>query len=193
MGYQATEDRPIMDQVAEESEAMFESMGNPYVSQAGISEHSYSEDKSSLSEIFKSIHEGTHILVDSREKEAMLSREMCTSLVSYTKWLGTSLELTPKSIPEFNSAKRIYLSPEGKLMITEEDKVRSKPLEAYSPETVMAVVLEVLPQLGSVINSRVQKLNERISLFNKISQELSDLPTDEEEPEEKPFHEQSLI
>jgi len=186
MGYKATEDKPIMDQVAEESEATFESMANPYVSQAGISEASYSEDKSPLSEIFKEIHEGTQILVDSREKEASLSRDMCTTLVSYTKWLGTSLELAPKSIPHFDSAKSIILSPEGKLMITEENKVRSKPLEAYPPEIVMAVVLEVLPQLGSIINSRVQKLNERISLFNKISQELSGLPTDEREPEERP-------
>jgi len=165
------------DQVGEETSATFKPTEEPSLSEAERAGETLSEPEPALPELFQSIHEGAQMLVDSREKDSMLSRELCASLVAYTKWLGSSLELAPESIPELYGAERISLSTEGELVVTMESNVSSKPLEEYPSEVVMTVVLDALPQLQSAIRGQVQRLDERISLFDRITRELRDLPT----------------
>jgi len=142
------------------------------------SEERLKEMEPALSELLQSISEGAQELAESRAEDRRHSRELCTALAAYTGWLDVTLELPPEAIPEFYNAEKMFLSPQGNLVVVDrQGKVESKPLEEYPTEIVLTVVWNALPRLRTKISKHTRRLGERIRLLDMISRELRDLPT----------------
>ena len=144
------------------------------------------EMEPALFELFQSMREGAQILIESRAEDTRRSRELCDALNAYTEWLDLTLELPPKTIPEFYNVEKMFLSPTGLLVVVDgQGRIRSKALKEYPTEIVLTVVWNALPRLQSKINAYAKRLGERIDLLDRISSELrSLLPSAEETPEE---------
>lgn len=152
-------------------------MGSPQHGGAESYELRLKEMESTLSELLQSIREGAQMLVESRARDARLSRELCAALAAYIGWLDIDLELKPEAIPQFNDAGQVSLNPHGHLVVVDgRGRVSSRPLEEYPTEVVLTVFWNALSQLPSEIQKYVRRLGERIDLLDRISRELKGLP-----------------
>jgi len=140
-----------------------------------------------LSELLQSIREGAQTLVESRAEDARLSRELCAALAAYTGGLEITLEIPPEAIPQFHDAEKMFLSPEGHLVVVDrQGRVSSKALEEFPTEMVLTVVWNALPQLKSKIAGFTERLARRIDILERIGHEFRGLPTQMEKPGEEP-------
>lgn len=141
------------------------------------------EMEPALSELLQSMREGAQALVESRAEDTRLSRELCAALAAYTSWLDVTLEIPPEAIPKFYNAEKMFLSPQGRLVVVDrQGRVNSQALEEYPTEIVLTVVWNTLPKLQSKMERYADRLSERIELLGRISQELKSLPPSAEEP-----------
>lgn len=140
------------------------------------------EIEPALSDLIPSIQESAQTLTASIAEYTRLSRELCKALTAYTDWLGITLEIPPEEIPRFNDVEKMFLSPQGHLVVVDKrGRVDSKALEEYPTEVVLTVVLNALPELKSKMDGYAQRLSERIDLLERISRELRSIPIYAEE------------
>ena len=61
------------------------------------------------------------------------------------------------------------------ILINDQNEVRSKALEDYPPQVVFNVVSFVVPELSRSLTSYRKRISLRISLFDRVNQELRNL------------------
>lgn len=179
-----TEERPMEDQTVKGSSVTLD-FENLQLSAESL-EGRLKDMKPALSKLLQSMRDGARGLAESRAEDARLSRELCGALSAYTSWLDVALEIPPETIPTLHNAERMFLSPQGDLVVVDgRGKVNSQALAEYPTEIVLTVVCNALPKLQSKIDSYSHRLTERIELLGRVNEDLRSLPTFAEEKPKK--------
>jgi len=178
----------MQDQSGKGSEAMLDFYKDLQLS-GESSGRKLQDMKPSISELLKSIRESAQGLAESRAEDTRLKREICATLTAYTRWLDVTLEIPPEAIPKFYNAVKMFLSPQGDLVVIDgQGRVNSQALEECPTEVVLTVVWHALPKLQSKIDSYSKRLDERIEFLGNINEELKRLPKFGDEPKEESSH-----
>lgn len=140
-------------------------------------ERTKAEIEKRFNELLTTISEETIQLSEFLLEEKKLIRELCMFLRQILKRLNMTFNIPVKAIPELQiTAKKIVLNKEGHLIIMyEKEKVTSKVLEDYSPEIVLTVIWNVIPELEKSIKAYRRKISERVSIFERIKKELKNI------------------
>jgi len=129
-----------------------------------------------FSEAMRVINEETLQLSEFLIEDKKLAKELCRLIRPILKRLDLSFIIQPEAIPIFKETERIILNEAGHLIfVYEKTKVSSKPLEEYSPEIVLIVFLNIIPELGRSMRSYRKTISMRINFFGKIYRELENI------------------
>jgi hypothetical protein len=140
-------------------------------------EKTRAEIEQRFNELLTTISEETIQLSEFLLEERKLIQELCMLLRQILKRLNMTFNIPLKAIPELQmKAKKIVLNKEGHLIVMyEKEKVNSKVLEEYSPEIVLSVIWNVIPELEKSIKTYRRKISERVRIFEKIKKELKNI------------------
>jgi len=139
-------------------------------------EEKHEEIKGKFNEFMKAISEETSQLVEFILEEKKLTNELCSLLTQTLKSLKISFNIAPEYMPKLVGARQIKLNKEGYLTITRDDNnVDSRPLEDYPPDTILAVMMVIIPELEKAIKAYRKNIIQRVSLLEKIKHELKNL------------------
>lgn len=129
-----------------------------------------------MQESLKTINEEALQLSEFVWQENKLIKELCLQLKQVLKQLSMSFGLPPTVFPVNGRTQRIILNEEAHLvLINEKNEVTSKALEDLPPQVIFDVVSLVVPELGKSLTSFRRKICNRVSLFDRVNQELKNL------------------
>jgi hypothetical protein len=133
-------------------------------------------EEQKIHELLKSINEESIQLGKILTDENRLVEEVCSSLMLITRKMGVSFNISPQSIPFKKPPEKVILSKEGRLTLTyEKDVEDSAFLAEYPPETVMATLWAVVPELAKAMGAYRRKVSSRANFFMKVKMELKTL------------------
>jgi hypothetical protein len=153
----------------------------PYRLQNEETDENFEKTKAEIerrfNELLTTISEETLQLSEFLLEEKKLIQELCMFLRHILRRLNMTFNIPLKAIPELQEkAKRIVLNKEGHLIVIyERDKINSKVLEDYSPEIVLSVIWNVIPELERSIKTYRKRISERVSIFERIKKELKNI------------------
>ncbi|HML02028.1 MAG TPA: hypothetical protein VK487_01505 [Candidatus Bathyarchaeia archaeon] len=153
----------------------------PYRLQSEETDENFEKTKAEVekrfNELLTTISEETLQLSEFLLEEKKLVQELCMFLRHILRRLNMTFNIPLKAIPELREkAKRVVLNKEGHLIVMyERDKVNSKVLEDYSPEIVLSVIWNVIPELERSIKTYRKRISERVSIFERIKKELKNI------------------
>jgi hypothetical protein len=153
----------------------------PYRLQSEETDENFEKTKAEIekrfNELLTTISEETLQLSEFLLEEKKLIQELCMFLRHILKRLNMTFNIPLKAIPELQGkAKRIVLNKEGHLIVIyERDKINSKVLEDHSPEIVLSVIWNVIPELERSIKTYRKRISERVSIFERIKKELKNI------------------
>jgi hypothetical protein len=134
------------------------------------------EKEENMQELMRNINEESSRLSEFLATENKLMIEICTSLAQVLKKLSVSFDIPSRDLPLQEKVKKAILNEEGYLrLFSEKGEVNSAFLAEYSPETVMAVLWVVMPELTKAMASQRKKVSKRISLFEAMKKELKNV------------------
>ena len=129
-----------------------------------------------MEESLKILSEETLQLSEFLWQEEKLINELCALLKLVLKQVNVSFNLPANILPHTEKMQRIMLNDEAHLiLINDQNEVRSKALEDYPPQIVFNVISFVVPELGRSLTSFRKRISVRISLFDRVNQELRNL------------------
>ncbi len=129
-----------------------------------------------MQDLLKSINEETLQLSEFLVEESKLVSELCISMKHVLEKLHISFNVPPENIPLHKKVKKLFLNEEGRLIIVDEKgEEQSAFLAEYSPEIVMAVLWDVIPQLAKAIMIYRKKLVSRVNFFANLKKELKSM------------------
>ncbi len=109
-------------------------------------------------------------------EEDKLIKELCSSLKQVLKKLNVSFNIPSKDLPIRAKVKKVILNEECHLIVIyEKGEVHSAFLAEYPRETVMAVLLSIMPELAKVIRLYRKRVSTRTSFFGRIKKELKNV------------------
>jgi hypothetical protein len=125
-------------------------------------------------EFLKAINEETSQLAQFLVKERELTKELCSLLAQILKNLKISFSIPTECLAGLGeAAKQIRLDKNAHLTIIRNDgKVESRPLDEYSPDVVLKVLLVVTPELERMITAYRRSVSRRVTMLEKIRHEL---------------------
>lgn len=136
-------------------------------------EKTKAEIEQKLQEILKEINEETLQLSEFLIEEEKMMNELCLSLKQILKKLNVSFSIPARDVPIGKNVKKAILNEEGHLILVyEKGEVYSAFLAEYPPETVMAVLWLVMPELAEVITLYRKQISTRVNFFGKLKKEL---------------------
>lgn len=153
-------------------------------------EEKYGEIENKFNEFLTAISEETLQLSEFIVEEKKLTNELCGSLTQTLRRLKISFDISPKYVTKLGEARQIKLNKEGHLIIIRErDKVDSKLLSDYPPDIILTVVWVIIPELEKALKAYRSRISKRVSLLEKIKQELKNIekafsPTEAESSEQ---------
>ncbi len=157
----------------EKVEAEKSSEGSQITSTGEATVASSTSSDSQMQESLRILSEETLQLSEFLWQEEKLVKEMCVLLKLVLKHLGLSFNLPANVLPQTEKMQRIILNDEAHLiLINDQNEVRSRALEDYPPQVIFNVVSFVIPELGRSLTSYRKRLGVRISLFERVNQEL---------------------
>lgn len=149
----------------------------------------HEEIRSKFNEFMKAISEETSQLTDFVLEEKKLIKELCSLSTQILKNLKISFNIHPDCISKLREARQIKFNKEGYLtIIRNDDTVDSKLLEDYPPDTILAVMMVIIPELEKAIKTYRKNRSHRVSLLEKIKHELKNLQK-AVSPDEKELYE----
>lgn len=129
-----------------------------------------------MEESLKILSEETLQLSEFLWQEEKLINELCALLKLVLKQVNLSFNLPANILPLTEKTQRVMLNDEAHLiLINDQNEVRSKALEDYPPQVVFNVISFVVPELGRSLTSYRKRISVRISLFDRVNQELRNL------------------
>ncbi|UCG36693.1 MAG: hypothetical protein JSV64_08910 [Candidatus Bathyarchaeota archaeon] len=136
----------------------------------------YKEDENELNNSLRAIGEETTKLAEYIQQERNLTQDLSNLLVHVLRRLKTSFNIPPSDLTVVGPAKKIELTAEGYLRITRrDDSVNSRFLAEHSPDTVLSVMITVVPELEKAVESYRENITRRVTLLEKIKSELKSL------------------
>lgn len=145
------------------------------VTEAASAQASQSLDEK-MQESLKILSEETLQLSEFIWQEEKLIKELCALLKHVLKQLNISFNLPLDTLPHPDRTRRIMLNDEAHLIfINDQNEVRTKALEDYPSNAIFNVILFVIPELGRSLTSYRKRISLRISLFDRVNQELKNL------------------
>lgn len=129
-----------------------------------------------LQESLKTINEEALQLSEFILQETKLIRELCLLLKQVLKQLNMSFGLPATIFPSEARTQRVILNQEAHLiLINDKNEVTSKPLEDCPPQVIFNIVSSIVPEMGRSLASYRKKVSSRVSLFDRMNQELRNL------------------
>lgn len=130
------------------------------------------ENGDKMKELLRSLNEESAELSGYLATENKLLVEVCTSLTQIMKRLGVSFKIPPQSLPVQGKVKKAVLDDKGRLRLFLEKEEHSAFLAEYQPETVMAVLWTVMPELTVAATSHKKRMKTRIGFLEALKNEL---------------------
>lgn len=124
--------------------------------------------------LLKALNEDTRQLSEFMIEEGNMIKELCTYLSKIFSQLDLSVVLPLMPVPWMEGCKEAILNSQGHLIIVK-DKVESKSLEKYPPDVVLMVIWAVIPQLKELVDSYMKRISKRISIFERVTEELKNI------------------
>ena len=154
----------VAEKINEDSQKMITEEATP-------SPSSPSSDQ--IQESLKTLSEETLQLSEFLWQEEKLINELCVLLKLILKKLNLSFNIPANVLPQTEKIQRITLNEEAHLiLINDQNEVKSTALEDHPPHVIFNLVSFVIPELSKSFTSYRKKMSLRISLFEKINQEL---------------------
>ena len=153
-------------------------------------EEKHGEIENKFNEFLTAINEETLQLSEFLIEEKKLTDELCGLLTQTLRRLNISFYISPEYVTKLGEARQIKLNREGHLIIIRDrDKVDSKLLSDYPPDIVLTVVWVIIPELEKAMKAYRSRISKRVSLLEKIKQELKNIekafsPTEAESSEQ---------
>ncbi len=133
----------------------------------------YEPSSDNIKESLKIMNEETLQLSEFILQEEKLSKELCVLLKHVLKRLNMSFDLPTNVFPHTSKTQLIILNDEAHLIFTNnKNEVKSKALEYYPPQIILTVASFIIPELSKSLTSYRKRISLRISLFERINQEL---------------------
>ncbi len=148
------------------------------------------EIENKFNEFLTAINEETLQLSEFLIEEKKLTDELCGLLTQTLRRLNISFYISPEYVAKLGEARQIKLNREGHLIIIRErDKVDSKLLSDYPPDIILTVAWVIIPELEKAMKAYRSRISKRVSLLEKIKQELKNIekafsPTEAESGEQ---------
>ena len=133
------------------------------------------ESESRLTELLKTINHETSQLTNSIVEERKLTNELCSLLTQILIRLKISFNVPPEYVANLEKATQIRINEEGRLIAIAGDSGRFEYLENYSTDTIMTVLLAIIPGLEEAIKAHRKTVSQRVSLLEKAKLELKSL------------------
>jgi len=141
-----------------------------------------------IQESLKTLSEETLQLSEFLWQEEKLINELCVLLKLILKKLNLSFNIPANVLPQTEKIQRIILNEEAHLiLINDQNEVKSTALEDYPPHVIFNLVSFVIPELSKSFTSYRKRMSLRISLFERINQELRSIRnifTSQKKPED---------
>jgi len=129
-----------------------------------------------IQESLKILSEETLQLSEFLWQEEKLIKELCVLLKLVLKQLTLSFNIPANVLPQTEKIQRIILNDEAHLiLINDQNEVKSKALEDFPPPVIFNLVSFVVPELTKSFTSYRKRISLRISLFDRINQELRNI------------------
>jgi len=129
-----------------------------------------------IQESLKILSEETLQLSEFLWQEEKLIKELCVLLKLVLKQMNLSFNVPANVLPQTDKIQRIILNDEAHLiLINDQNEVKSKALEDYPPPVIFNLVSFVIPELTKSFTSYRKRISVRISLFDRINQELRNI------------------
>jgi hypothetical protein len=139
-------------------------------------EEKHGEIENKFNEFLAAINEETLQLSEFLIEEKKLTDELCGLLTQTLRRLKISFYISPEYVAKLGEARQIKLNREGHLIIIrEQDKVDSKLLSDYPPDIILTVVWVIIPELEKAMKAYRSRISKRVSLLEKIKQELKNI------------------
>jgi hypothetical protein len=145
------------------------------------------EKEEKMQELLRSLNKETSELSGHLATENKLVIEVCTSLAQIMGKLGVSFKIPPQNLPPRYQVRKAILNENGHLQLFYGKEQSSAFLAEHPPETVMAVLWTVMPELTVAARSHKKKINASSRFFEALKKELRSLAkTLAGGPQEKP-------
>jgi hypothetical protein len=129
-----------------------------------------------LQELLKVISSESLQLNAFLSEENRLVNEVCLSLTQVMKKLQISFDIPAFNISSKRKIRKAILNDEGSLkLFYEKDGEKSDFLANYPPETVLAVLWAIMPELAGAMTSHRKRLSARISFIERVKKELKNV------------------
>jgi len=129
-----------------------------------------------IQESLRVLSEETLQLSEFLWQEEKLIKELCVLLKLVLNQLNLSFNIPLNVLPQTDKIQRAILNDETHLiLINDQNEVKSKALEDYPPQVIFNLVSFVIPELTKSFTSYRKKISVRISLFDRINQELRNI------------------
>jgi len=136
----------------------------------------YQASDDTIQESLRIVNEEALQLSEFLLQEEKLIRELCVILKQVLKQLNMSITIPANVLPQQEKIQRIILNDEAHLiLINDKNEVKSKALEDYPPEVIYNIASFIIPELSKSLTFYRKKISSRISLFDRINQELRNL------------------
>jgi len=126
-----------------------------------------------LTEILENITVETSQLNEAINEESKIIGEVCLSLKEVLTKLHVSFNIPPEDVPIKKETKKAILDEDCRLTLFHGNSEKYAAfLAEYPPQTVMAVLWVVIPELAEAVTIYRKKMSARASFFEKIKKEL---------------------
>jgi F0F1-type ATP synthase membrane subunit b/b' len=139
-------------------------------------EETMKEIEHKLNDFLKVLNEETMQLSEFLMVEKTLTHELCRFLRQSLKRLNISFSIPPKAIPSLEKARQIILNEEGHLIVVQEKgRITSKLLEDYTPDIILMVLWNIIPELSKAMGTYRKRISFRVNFFEKLKKELKNI------------------
>ncbi|MDG6998267.1 MAG: hypothetical protein JRN15_04040 [Nitrososphaerota archaeon] len=138
------------------------------------SESSRSMKESDITPAIKQLQEESLQVSELSEMEKSYGVEVISYVKQLIEPVGVSFRVNPASISKSDSSLAdVVLTPQGMVCLTyNSGLVSSRSLESLQTETLVKILLEVLPQLSVIFAEKREKLSGRVGMLEKMVREF---------------------
>ncbi|MDG6998586.1 MAG: hypothetical protein JRN15_05670 [Nitrososphaerota archaeon] len=107
-----------------------------------------------------------------------MERNYVIEVISYIKQLiepvGVSFHIKPASVAKSDSSlSDVVLTPQGMVcLMYNSGLVSTRTLESLQTETLVRILVEVLPELSAIFSEKREKLSVRVGMLEKMAREF---------------------
>jgi hypothetical protein len=122
----------------------------------------------------KSLQDDALQLSELNEMEKSYSQEVIAFLKQLIEPLGASYRIKPQSVSRSDSSLQdVILTPQGIVFLMyNTGQTQSRPLENLQTETLVRILMEVMPSIKTLLSERRAKMTGRVGMLEKMTREF---------------------